>query len=158
MRICKSMYRYIYTYLCVYICKVQMLRSCRLQPHESREVWQQHGWRKTKKTPNPNRSASGAGNGAAPISAAAPGTAIYGHGAAGAGADRCGWRGCMALLRPGRGPAPCRDAAASRQPAPPVTWCSAPPVDSQAAGLSGCCRPSPLSRPGKRDPLHWGLV
>lgn len=80
------------------------------------------------------------------------GTAIYGHGAAGAGTGRCRWQGCVTLL----GTRSLLAAAASCQPAPSVTWCSSPPTDSWMAGISRCFCHLLFQRPGNVIPCIEG--
>lgn len=108
--------------LYVYICKMQTLHSCSC--HHMRTEICNSSMREEKQP-----------GAVYPVITAALGTAIYGHEAAGAGADRCRWQGCVTLL----GTRPLLAAATSCQPAPSVTWCSSPPMDSWVAGISRCC-------------------
>lgn len=122
----------------IYIYKVQMLRSCRLWPHESREAWQQHGWGGEQSVPNQRHGCSD--------------NHLWPWGSR--------WRlwqvqmwGMRDIAAPGRGPAPRRDAAASRRPGSPVIWCSHSPLFGFPGWAGGAAASSPLSRPGKHDPL-----
>lgn len=148
--VCISVYIYIYkcididTHLCVYICKVQTLHSCDCNHRRTENCSSSMSGEKTKKAKQPWA--------VSPISTAALGTAIYGQGAAGAGTDRCRWQGCMTFL----GIRSLLAAATSCQPAPSVTWCSSPPMDSWVAGISRCSCHLLFQSPGNAIPCIEG--